>query len=203
MTYALAGRVFASKQAIIEEVQRIVAGGTITRDDAALLVDLLHRHPDAERKIGAGIARFYITDNEWGRKAIRLSRVDGSDEDFSWRKCIDNPSRKSVLHSALRNEVEGQIKLFKLSAFRSSDIILCPILNIEMRWGSSHVDHVAPDTFDVLATSFLEGAEPELTGKEKKRLADREIARRWQLYHACHAKLRVISARANLSVVKK
>ncbi|CAI0431483.1 unnamed protein product [Linum tenue] len=57
-----------------------------------VLVDLLKKgHQESEEKIGSGVRSFQIRDHPmWKSQCFFLVREDGSVEDFSFRKCVDN-----------------------------------------------------------------------------------------------------------------
>lgn len=69
MSYHLGGREFRTKRDIIGEVRSIVARATLrqplTGQDFDLLCDLFKNHPDADEKIGPGIAEIHV------RQAVR------------------------------------------------------------------------------------------------------------------------------------
>ncbi|XP_010916681.1 uncharacterized protein [Elaeis guineensis] len=56
-----------------------------------VLLDLLQKgHPEPEKKIGEGIQAFQVRyQPAWKSRCFFIVRVDGTDDDFSFRKCID------------------------------------------------------------------------------------------------------------------
>ncbi len=73
------------------------------------------------------------------------------------------------------------------------------------------MDHADP-TFRMLVDQFIlsEGitletlaVSPTTDGSTENYLMDGDIAKRWVIYHATHARLRVVSIQANLSVLKR
>lgn len=56
------------------------------------LIDLLKKgHSDAGKKIGEGIQAFQVRYHpSWKSKCFFLLRIDGSVDDFSFRKCVDH-----------------------------------------------------------------------------------------------------------------
>jgi hypothetical protein len=64
-------------------------GETVADQERDFLIDVLKlRGPEGLEKIGAGIKRIYIDDNKFGTLCFHLERVDGSVDDFSYRKCF-------------------------------------------------------------------------------------------------------------------
>uniref|UniRef100_A0A0A8XQV3 Uncharacterized protein n=1 Tax=Arundo donax TaxID=35708 RepID=A0A0A8XQV3_ARUDO len=57
-----------------------------------VLEDLLKKgHAEPAKKIGAGIEAFEIRNHPvWQSRCFFVRRVDGSVDDFSFRKCVDN-----------------------------------------------------------------------------------------------------------------
>lgn len=60
----------------------------VSDEDAELLLALLKRHPSYAAKVGVGIARFEVIEAEFGSQCFAVRRIDGSYEDFSYKKCI-------------------------------------------------------------------------------------------------------------------
>ena len=51
---------------------------------------LRRAHPEAEKKIGAGVKTFQIRNHpEHDTRCYMVMRVDGTCEDFSYRKCVE------------------------------------------------------------------------------------------------------------------
>ncbi len=63
--------------------------GTIfSGDDHAFLFDLLNQHPRAKEKIGSGVKHFTVKNSKDKSKGFFLVRPDGTEEVFSYRKCL-------------------------------------------------------------------------------------------------------------------
>lgn len=56
-----------------------------------MLLELLKKgHAEADRKIGGGIQAFQVRSHPiWKSRCFFLVRVDGTSDDFSFRKCVD------------------------------------------------------------------------------------------------------------------
>ncbi|KAG8097134.1 hypothetical protein GUJ93_ZPchr0013g37697 [Zizania palustris] len=63
----------------------------INKYEQMVLEDLLKKgHAESDRKIGPGIAAFEIRSHPvWQSRCFFVRRVDGSYDDFSFRKCVD------------------------------------------------------------------------------------------------------------------
>jgi len=72
----------------------------------------------------------------------------------------------------------------------------------------AHVDHEAPLTFRRLVEDYIEVSMVDVNaviilGDVERRFADASLATSWSEYHRGRARLRVISARANLGATRQ
>lgn len=92
--YRIAEETFSTKKALIERVRKILYAyperGVLTTNDQRFMADLLMHHPDANQKIGGGIARMWVQTNPvyTNTRNFWLERVDGSSTDFSFMECL-------------------------------------------------------------------------------------------------------------------
>jgi hypothetical protein len=213
------GQVFPTKKAAEDAIRAIrdsvPIGKPIPPAALSFMLDVLERHPDAEQKIGVGVASMYVgVDREHGTKCFFLTRTDGTETDFSFKHCLTPRSPLQDLKSALRAEVAGQVINFRDNAFAEAadGRITCPITQARITTKESHIDHEPPQTFDIIAKDFIaaqkiDPQKVEILGYEDgatvKRLADRQLAGLWLIYHGLRARLRVVSIRANLSDIRR
>jgi Protein of unknown function (DUF3223) len=54
--------------------------------EIALVYEALQRHPKADAKIGCGVKAIFVQRDRFGSFCFHLQRVDGSEEDFSYKK---------------------------------------------------------------------------------------------------------------------
>lgn len=69
-------------------LNRYRPGDRVSADDAADLIELLKRHPQAVAKIGDGVDYFEVQDADYDTQCFRAVRVDGTWERFSYHVCI-------------------------------------------------------------------------------------------------------------------
>lgn len=218
-SYSVNGEVFITKGELEDRVRSIVNrypdNQSLDWVDLAFMVDLLSNHPQANIKVGCGIASIYVQRNPIYKKnrGFVLVRTDGTETDFSWLECIKpTPHRKKVI-SACRALIESYTMEFKQQYFdERGGVSTCPFTGETIRFTGSHVDHAPPMTFEVIFDNFIkgEGFDIDLVelrdefadNKYQDELADDALAAVWIEYHNKHAQLRVISAKANLSHVK-
>jgi hypothetical protein len=215
-TITVCGTTYKTKKELIEAVRSVLyryqPGEFLDDGDFDLLFDLLHRHPSAKEKIGCGVISIGVHLTEWSNQGFFLLRQDGSRTDFSFLHCISPKSPLADFKSAARVEVFTQIRDFKKSAFGGQMLFRCELTGEEVEYGNAHVDHVTPITFDRLIFDFMDqfGVDPNTVqiggfgdGEMEKSIADKTIAEAWKKFHKENAILRVISAKANLSIAKR
>ena len=200
----LGGITFKTKKALTEHIREIVKSNPLNAPfKNEVLLDLIKLHQHAERKIGIGIDFFTVTKHpNYKHKGLLLHRLDGSSTDFSWVKCITNPSIAYKVKQALRTEIRPQIDEFRNQTLH---IKTCPITNESLN-NNRHIDHYIP-MFNDLALSWLKEnnyafEDIAITGSEDNRICiemtDKTQKDSWIRYHKNNAVLRVISVSANL-----
>jgi hypothetical protein len=187
---------------------------------AAALVPFLHDalalHHHREQKIGVGISHFTVDTAPGNHKSrcVHIVRTDGTSTDVGIYGCLGNKPRslETTTKAALRLAVAPQIAAARDAAFANGPFE-CPILpDGPMAPKDTHVDHVAPLTFNTLvdqwlATCGLTIAQIQCTGCGDNvagtgSMADVAQTDSWTAFHAQHAELQVVSALANLSACK-
>ena len=72
-------------------------GDKVGATDAVILLAALQKHPNAEAKIGSGVAHFSVRSADFRTKCFWVNRVDGTTEKFSYQTCIyGQPQATSV-----------------------------------------------------------------------------------------------------------
>lgn len=211
----IGGIVFKAKTHAKKHIQGIVAryrdGEQVKGNDLNFVLSLLEKHPEAEMKFGCGIISITVERNPvWRRnRGFMLHRQDGSSTDFSWISCLDGANPRRDVLGAMRHVVHEQVLAFKIGELaRGAE---CPFRGLKLTKDNSHVDHIAPDTFDALASRWMEERgldwrNVEITDGEDHQyvasMTDDSQRESWRSYHAENARLRLISAAANLSEAK-
>ena len=217
-TFILGENVFTTKKAVDTHVRNILhsvqIGEPLTGADLDCVSDLLLYHPTCNEKIGVGVASICVqTESNWNTRHFQIVRIDGSTTDFSFKKCITPPTQKTLFQQACRHSVADQIVSFRNRVFEDAiGIVYCPVLAVPITPRTSHVDHVPPITFETLVNQFIERKNLNVidslvaNGNDncmQTKFADSALQSKWQVFHAENAKLRVVSARANLSDIRK
>lgn len=197
----------AAKVAIRQVLYRYQLGASVAQADHEFVADLLRLHPDADRKGGVGIARFEVCRNG-GTRGFWVIRTDGSETDFSYLECLRASSHQEKVRGAMRSAIVEQRDQFRDQAF-AAGVVTCAITGVLLTEANCHVDHFNP-TFEQLADEFVVGeggyeavdvvSEDGMIGS---RLVDPQLQRRWQEFHGSRAQLRLVSAQANLSLLRR
>jgi hypothetical protein len=69
-------------------LRRYDVGDRVNSADEEVLRAALALHPNAETKMGSGVATFSVRSADFGTKCFWLNRIDGTTEKFSYRTCI-------------------------------------------------------------------------------------------------------------------
>lgn len=207
---------FETKAAAIERIRSILYRSHLCQpllDEAHhFIYALLSCHPNAEEKIGVGVKHFEVRPSRWQGRCFWVVRRDGSETDFSFMECLKPASPKRNVLDALRTAIKDQVFAFKDEAFLKKDTVRCAVTGEPVSRHACHVDHEPPKTFEALAEEFLgsEGLDYLALavggygdGEQEKRLLDPQLASRWAEFHRQHARLRITTKRANLSIVRK
>lgn len=189
-------------------------GAPLGPEDDALLRELLACHPEAADKTGTGVAHFTVeTDFHYGRtRHFTVHRVDGSSTDFSYYACINGRNERADRLGALRHAMQDQIVAFRERAFATGQPVVCPLRGVAITREAYHVDHTPPASFDVLVQGWLRSQGLELAAVSITPPGDNQIvaamteatqAASWREHHRQHARLRLLSPRANLSEARR
>jgi hypothetical protein len=213
----IADRVFPTKAVLKEYIRAIVAryedDEPLNAEDLAFMLALLERHRWHEGKVGPGVASMTVRVHApYPQRGFWLTRVDGTDTDFSWVECVDPPSQRKDVLEAMRAAVIDQIGEFRDRFFATSADPTCPLTGEPLSPDTCHVDHLVPMTFGELARRFLTEREIDVDaveldgygdGEMKKTLRDAAILESWREFHRLLAQLRVLSRRGNLSLARR
>jgi Protein of unknown function (DUF3223) len=213
MSIRIAGESFPSIAAVKRRVQGILKADTLSKADDMFVHGLLLRHPSAERKIGSGIERIVVqTVKPYGTRGFYIHRIDGTGTNFSYLECLRPSSAIQKFTVACRTSIVSQTHAIRDAAFAECPVIRCPITGEAVTRQNCHVDHAEPWTFQAIVTEFIDDYEIDvasvaLTGGSdnttEEAFTDQSLALTFAAYHRERAQMRVVSRRANLSVLRK
>ena len=211
----LAGEQYETKQAAGERIRGILyaapVGRPIVGRDGEVLRALLERHPRSVEKIGPGVLWFEVRMNPEhpSQRSFWLVRVDGTQSDWSYLRCLNLRDQRALVLEAMRAAVVEQILAFKNAQFEQGTVT-CAITGEPVSRDNCHVDH-APPTFVALAETFAAsyGGFEEIRvsagtdGAIGRRLTDEHQCHSWQYFHRQQARLRIVTRLANLSLLRR
>jgi hypothetical protein len=208
--YQKKGDALGATREVRERVAASLAqGGVVDLEDDDFLRDLVALHPDAENKVGCGIARFEVRQNLGNTDGFWIIRTDGSETDFSFMKCLYGASHEADVRSAMRYAIMEQMQAARDREFGSALSLVCPVTSAKITRETAHIDHESP-TFVEIADEFAEqqgGYERIETastdGAIGRRLVSDDLLAEWKAFHAGRARLRAVSKAANLSILRR
>lgn len=177
---------------------------------------LLTLHTEAISKFGVGISHFTVaTEAEFGgrNRHFVLHRHDGSSSDFSFIHCLTPVSKdRNDRMLALRQAIKEQTWAFREQEFASGRSLVCPYEKIPITPVNCQIDHQSPWTFEALAIAWLAEQNITLEAVQITPPADNQLVAHmtnpaqtfsWRSFHLANAKLRLLSARGNLSGARR
>ncbi|MBW2070004.1 MAG: DCL family protein [Deltaproteobacteria bacterium] len=214
MEYRIGRQTFKNKKEIIDFTSNLLhshkIGEYLSPEHSDFLLDLIKTgHRWASQKIGPGIKAFRVSENPvFHKKCFMIERIDGSETDFSFYKCVYQPKDwhyRDYL-DACRATVAQQIIDFKREFFRTNQDPVCEVAGTPLTPRNSHVDHFPVRFIDTVANWELSRgivpSEVEIGGyadaETRKYFLDQTIADDWAAYHLEYATLRVVLAEVNL-----
>lgn len=208
--FILGGETFATKAEVKRRTQFVLKSGRVQPDDDRFLRDLFARHPSAAEKHGPGIAEIrVVTVPPWNTRGFEIRRVDGTTTDISYLECLAPTTPRHWYRAACRTAIAEQVLAAKAAAFAEADCIACPVTGELVGRDDCHVDHAPPWTFEAIADTFAVDLDLESIGyldgdnRVRSQFADADLTARFADFHRARAVLRVVSVRANLSVLRK
>lgn len=184
----------------------------IAGDDGAFVLALLDLHPRKHLVIDCGLKHVRVQEIENGFLRFLAVRTDDSIRDFSWRNCLSPRSQRSEVMGICRSVIEPQISFFRNEFWRKCKTANCPITNNPMTIADSDVDHAPPNTFAALVEAWLKVVRTDFelieiqykSGyQERSVFQETWLEEDWAEYHSHNADLRVVSRRANRSILRR
>jgi len=202
------------KKLVTERCRTIMYGAEINKplgnDDTDFLIELLQGHEHCAAKVGAGIRGVVVRDNEWNKRTFWIVRVDGTETDFSFNSCMTPPTPAQQFRKACRTAVVPDVLAFKNAVFDRQPLVTCPVSGETVTRDTAHIDHAGPWPFESIATAFATTFSsldrlitPTRDGDVTTTFANDEHAAAFRAFHNELASLRVVSAKANLSLLRR
>lgn len=223
-TFEIHDQTFNTQSSLKMFIQSILHGSGIelpvSNYNFEFLSKLLDRHPRRDEKVGVGIKSFIVRKDIYGRtKCFWIVRLDGTETEFSYDKCIKgnkvtNPLK--LFYEAARVTIDPQIEAYResyIKAYKDSNgKFPCEKTGKMLSRKEENVDHIPPLTFKKIVENFLEKTNHDLSsigysgfgdGEVHKKFMDESLKSEFATYHMQVARLRVISRKENLTQPKK
>jgi|SRR5579871_2199821 len=205
MEVRIGQEVFKTKKDLLAKLKGMLhaaeLGVELGEPEHSFLMEMVKRHPEGKKKIGPGVRAFRVTTSEYKNRCFEVIRVDGTETDFSYTKCVVEPTPLTEFTKALRKAVERQIWEAKEKVFLWDEVIACPFSGERMTREQAVVEYEEPNSFEWIAEEFCivekldKNALPMGPGPEGGQvLTDPALEARWQAFHEAKAKFRVMSA---------
>ena len=164
-----------------------------SEDVFAFYFDLVHRHPDAARKLAGGVSDFKVVPSERDSRAkeLQIIHTDGTCSSISRNTCVTQRKETAhgLLRAAMRTAIEDQITMYRAL---HTCCERCGASTI-----SDEVDHILP--FETLASDFCAGRSDVPTEFAKMPVTNQHyltstgvFSAEWQQYHRAHSTLRLL-----------
>jgi hypothetical protein len=205
MEVRVGSEVFRTKKDLLAKLKKMLhaaeLGVELGEPEHSFLLEMLKRHPEHKKKVGPGVRAFRVTTSEYKNRCFEVIRVDGTETDFSYTKCVTEPTPLSEFTKALRKAVEKQLWEAKEKVFLWDETIPCPVSGETMTREQAVVEYVEPNTFDWIVEEFCVSERLEKNGLPMGPgpdggivLTDPALEARWQAFHERKATFRVLSA---------
>lgn len=202
---------FPRKKDAVSEVRRILYESAIGRPvggyEAALLSAVLERHPAAAEKSAKGVRGFTVRKIEFRpgivQRCFFIRHPDGSETDFSFMVALGLAPCGPTVAAAGRHAIAPAVHEFKQKQFNGADYAECAVTAERVGFREAHVDHAPPWQFSRIVTDFVHHhGIPPLHDEEGLRtvFSDQADSERFVAFHDARAVLRVVSAKANMSM---
>lgn len=206
MGVEIAGQYFRSKVLAKEYLSGIMrsvpVGEYIGAGGAEVFREVLDRHPRAAEKIGTGVRGFRPIKTRFNTVGIEVVRTDGTSIDFSFYKCLDGESSRTLAFSAFRNAVAATVIAFRDENFAG----VSEYSGAHLYLRDAHVDHAPPWQFRVIVAEWLKTHDLPTTLPHPDgvgRVLLEEEAEEFLAFHNERAVLRLVSKRENLSDLRR
>jgi len=181
----------------------------VTNDeDIKFLLSIFENHSEWDSKQGDGINSISVIKNQYN-KCFQLNRIDGTFTDISFTHSISNRSKVSEVKKACRSAIRECV-----AKYRNENVIygtsVCPITGEVLNKDNTHIDH-HDLTFDLMFNFWLVKYDFDFIfskiNKTKDNsvvtcFTDNSIIEDFIKFHNEKSKLRAVSKKANLSILK-
>ena len=198
-------RQFPTKTAAGDAIRAVLHGhrvGTELADEEYQLIrNLLDMHPEAQDKIGAGVAGIRIGAPRKGpHPCFEIIHTDCDPIDFSYKTCLKAPSIRSQVHNVMRFETADQRTAYLQSRIAAGTFV-SDESGTPLDLDHTHVSYFQGPPFAQIADLFAaaEGGWEAIelspsTEPGPGKFVDRDQAERWRQHHGQQAVFGLLTA---------
>lgn len=185
---------------------------SINKADEEFMIEVFSNHPHFEEKSKDGIKKIIIIKDKYKGRCFAILTSKEEIIDISYIKALKGKclSKEETINKACRTAIFPIIKKFKKENLIYG-VTRCPYTNELLNMENTHVDHYEK-TFNELFKLWIKDKDiNELYKKIKidhynyddKIFLDKDIIADFINFHNQNTHLRLVSAKANLSIIKK
>lgn len=191
-----------------EILYRYNIGQILSDDDFEFMISIFEGHSEWDVKKGCGVAYISVMKTQFN-KCFQINRIDGTSTDISFTHSITNRSKETKIKLACRSAVRDIVIKFK-----SDNVVfgetLCPITGEVLIKENTHIDHYDL-TFDEMFWMWVKGYDIDYLFSKVNETADNNMVTYFTddtlnndfvEFHNKHCKLRAVSQKANLSILR-
>jgi len=193
---------FSTQKAAISECRNRInaysVGAMLSDADQDFFECLFTLHTEYEEKVGGGVGSIAVNKDNFGGRMLKIHRIDGSQEEISWRWCIQQSGQDDFLYNAMRREVKAQIIEFKKALIDEHKMCLeCGDIiesfnHINVVYGTPSFKELVADFClqQGIETADVQYAEPSTDDNDRRGIVtDRNLAELWSAFHKYHCAL--------------
>lgn len=216
MSILVGGKNFKTKTSLLNYCKYALNNAELNKELTGewndVMRDVLSRHEDFTEKTLGGVFEIRVRQcfmNARNRQ-FYIIREDGSDTDFSYRKCVSPTSKSTEIKATLRAAIRYQVESYKTEYFLdhadSLGYIRCPETNLKVKKAEAHIDHY-PLQFDEIVKIWVDKNDVESSqiklvsngdNSAEWDMEDKELLQSFIDIHQKYATYRVVLNKVNM-----
>jgi hypothetical protein len=184
-------------------------GQNLSDDDFEFMISIFEGHSEWDIKMGCGVSSVSVMKTQFG-KCFQINRIDGTSTDISFTHSITNRSKDVKIKLACRSAIRDIVVKYKSDNVVFGETI-CPITGEVLVKENTHIDHYDL-TFDAMFNLWIKKLDADYVYSMINETTDNNMVTYFTddklnsdfvEFHNQYCKLRAVSQKANLSVLKK
>ena len=197
-----------TKNKIAAKCRGLLNQSNLSDSDMEFLKEVFLCHPNSKQKIGCGIKTIFVKKSEYGNNCFWIKRLDDSETDISYMKCLNKSNDIDSIKKACRTAIWPVIRDFKDSIDFTD--FTCPFTGEIVTSKNVHIDHYDlkfSELFNVWIKNYelkdlIKAINVSKDGDTTVYFIDENIKNDFIKYHNDNTHLRAVSKKANLTILK-